>query len=124
MTNSPYASPYAEEIYRIDTPVLVILDTRWVDVSEEARELLSKILCAVHCSLDSVRIVNQETLDLSSLPDVPLKVIAFVKAPKGVAMNEKISTPKTDMVVAEALSVLLADEVAKRKFWAALKTLF
>lgn len=124
MDISPYASPYQEEVYRIESPVLVILDTRWADVTVEARELLSKILSAVNCSLDSVRIVYQETLDLSSLPDVPLKVIAFVKAPKGVAVNEKISTPKTDMVVSEALSVLLADEAAKRKFWAALKTLF
>lgn len=124
MDISPYASPYQEEVYRIESPVLVILDTRWADVTVEARELLSKVLSAVNCSLDSVRIVYQETLDLSSFPDVPLKVIAFVKAPKGVAMNEKISTPKTDMVVSEALSVLLADEAAKRKFWAALKTLF
>ncbi len=124
MDISPYASPYQEEVYRIESPVLVILDTRWAEVSAEARELLSKILSAVHCSLDSVRIVYQETLDLSTLPDVPLKVIAFVKAPKGVAVNEKISTPKTDMVVGGALTVLLADEAAKRKFWAALKTLF
>lgn len=124
MAKAPYASPYAEELYRIETSVLVILDTRWTDVTPEARELLSKILSAVHCSLDSVRIVCQETLDLGSLPDVPLKVIAFVKAPKGVAVNEKISTPKTEMVVADPLSVLLADEVSKRKFWAALKTLF
>lgn len=124
MAKSPYATPYSEEIYRIESPVLVILDSRWADVSAEARELLTKILSAVRLSLDSVRIVYQETLDLSAFPDTPTKVIAFVKAPKGVAINEKISTAKTDMVVAEPLSALLADEASKRKFWAALQTLF
>lgn len=124
MPTSPYSSPYSEEIYRIDSPVLVIFDTRWAEVSPEARELLSKILSAVRLSLDSVRIVYQESLDLSAFPDTPPRVIAFVKAPKGVAINEKISTAKTDMVVAEPLASLLADEAAKRKFWAALQTLF
>jgi hypothetical protein len=68
--------------------------------------------------------VCQEKLDLSAWADMPSILVAFVAPPPGVVLNEKISTPTTEMVITEPLEVLLSDEGVKRKFWGAFRSLF
>jgi hypothetical protein len=115
---------FPEEVYSVRTPLTAILDTPWSALSPECRELLTKILGAVNHSPESVRLVHQDSLDMSSWVEPPARLVAFVTAPKGITQNEKITTPTTEMVVTEPLSTLLGNEAVKRKFWTAFKTLF
>ena len=124
MTDSLFTSTFTEEVYSFRHPLTVVLDKPWREQPEPNREALIKLLAAVGHRPESVRMVHQDTLDLSAWREMPAKLVAFVTPPSGVALNEKISTPTTEMVVTEPLDVLLSDEGVKRKFWAAFRSLF
>lgn len=124
MSYTHFHTTYTEEVYAISEPVTVIIDTPWETVSSECRELLSKILGAVRCSPEMVRIVYQPKLDLTAWQAPPQRLIVFVQPPAGIALYELIQSPKSDMVISEPLSALLTNDASKRKLWEALKTLF
>lgn len=124
MAISPFESTYSEEVYKFRPPLTVILDKPWSEQNAECREALAKLLAAVRHSPESVRMVHQAALDLSAWGDPPERIVAFVSPPKGIAVNEKITTPMSQIVVTEPLPALLANEEIKKKFWAAFKTLF
>ncbi len=123
MRYSLFGTTFHEELYAVSSPVTVIVDVRWSSLSEESVELLTKILFSVRLSPEAVRIVHQPNLDMSSWAELPARLIAFVQPPPGIALYERIVTPKTEMVISEPLSALLANEPAKRRLWVALKTL-
>lgn len=124
MTWTVFGTTFNEEVYDFQPPLTVILEKPWSAQSPQCQEALTKLLSAVRQSPESVRMVTQATLDLSAWADSPARIVAFVPPPKGINTNEKITTPKSEIVVAEPLSVLLANEDLKRKFWAAFRTLF
>ena len=124
MTSSLFSTTYTEEVYSFRPSLVVILDKPWDAQPEANREALVKLLAAVGHRPDSVRMVCQETLDLSAWAEMPSRLVAFVTPPAGVVLHEKISTPTTEMVITEPLDVLLTDEGVKRKFWGAFKSLF
>lgn len=124
MNPSLVAATYPEEIYAFTPSFVVVLDKPWDAQPEANREALIKLLGAVGHRPDSVRMVCQEKLDLSAWAEMPSRLVAFVTPPPGIVLNEKISTPTTDMVITEPLGVLLTDEGVKRKFWTAFKSLF
>lgn len=124
MTPTLFEATYLEEVYAFSPSFVVVLDKPWDAQPEANREALAKLLAAVGHRPDSVRMVCQEKLDLSAWADMPSRLVAFVTPPPGVVLNEKISTPTTEMVITEPLDVLLSDEGVKRKFWAAFKSLF
>lgn len=124
MMSALLTATYPEEIYNFRFPLVVVLNKPWSEQPEANREALVKLLAAVGHSTASVRMVHQEKLDLQAWNDMPERLVAFVPPPAGVAVNEKIVTPTTQMVVTEPLEVLLADEGTKRKFWAAFRSLF
>lgn len=123
MTSTDFTSTYPEEVYAVPSPVTVILDVPWTSLPPEAVELLTKILVAIRTPLEAVRIVHQSNLDMSSWVELPARLIAFIQPPPGLTVYERIQTPTTEMVISEPLSILIADEGAKRKLWNALKTL-
>lgn len=124
MAYGTFETTFEEGIYVIPPPLTVILDRPWSAQPPECKEALTKLLAAVNHSPESVRMVHQEHVDLSDWAEPPSCVVAFVPPIKGVPMNERITTLTTSMVITEPLSVLLANEDTKRKFWAAFKTLF
>ncbi len=123
MTYALIGSTFTEEVYAVSSPVTVIVDVPWSSLAPESTELLTKILIAIKSSTDGVRIVHQANLDMSSWAELPARLIAFVQPPPGITLYERILTPKTEMVISEPLSALVANEPAKRKLWAALKNL-
>ncbi len=123
MTYSLFGSTFSEEVYSVSPAVAVIVDVPWNSLPAESTELLSKILVAIKSTTEGVRIIYQPNLDMSSWAELPTRVIGFVQPPVGIALYERIVTPTTEMVISEPLSVLVASEPAKRKLWAALKTL-
>lgn len=123
MSYTLFDNTFIEEVYAVSSPVTVVIDVPWSSLPPESIELLTKILIAINSSTEGVRIVHQPTLDISSWVELPTRLIAFVQPPPGIALYERIETPKTEMVISETLSVLLASESAKRKLWTALRTL-
>lgn len=119
-----FETTYNEEVYNFRPPLTVILDKPWNDQSPACKEALGKLLAAVGQSLESIRIVHQPVLNLSAWADPPARIVAFVASPKGIAINEKITTPASEILVTEPLELLLDNEEVKRKFWLAFKTLF
>lgn len=124
MTWTVFDTTFNEEVYDFQPLLTVILEKPWAEQSPQCQEALTKLLAAVRQSPESVRMVNQPTLDLSAWAEPPARIVAFVPPPKGINTNEKITTPKSEIVVTEPLSVLLVNEDLKRKFWAAFRTLF
>lgn len=115
---------YDEALYKVNSPVTVVLSTPWKELKPEEVELLSKILSAVKQSLASVKVVNSKRLDLSQWTEKPAQLLGFGIEMPGVAKYEPIVTPETRMVLADALSVLQHDDDLKKKLWLTLKQLF
>lgn len=124
MSYGLFDTTYPEEIYAVTPPLTVVLDKPWSDLPLDCREALIKLLAAVHHSPESVRMICQDHIDLTNWAEPPAKLVAFVPSKKGIPLNERITTPTTEMVITEPLPVLLTNEETKRKFWSAFKTLF
>ena len=115
---------YAEEIYSIPSPVVVVIGVPWSQLTEDQLQLLSKILQAVRLSIDSVRVIFQTSFDSSLWHEKPSKVIAFIEPQKGINSYEIISTGAMAIVFSDPLAQLISDDAGKRKLWSALKSLF
>ena len=115
---------YTEELYRISTPLTVVISVPWSQLPENQRQLLSKILQAIQLGIESVRVVHQLTFDLNELPGKPKHIIGFLPPPKGISAYELYRTDQTTIVFADSLDHLLEDQTSKRKLWDALKQLF
>ncbi|MGE0590547.1 MAG: hypothetical protein AB7O48_18345 [Cyclobacteriaceae bacterium] len=115
---------YDEALYKINSPVTVVLATPWKELKPEEVELLSKILAAVRQSLASVKVVHTKALDLSQWSEKPAHLLGFGIEMPGVAKYDPITTPETRMVLADSLTVLQHDDDLKKKLWLTLKQLF
>lgn len=117
-------SIYLEDLYSIPPLVTIILNQPWAKVTEAERQQLSKILVALALSLDKVRIIYQDEINLNQLPDRPKKVIGFGLALKGVNLFEAIEVESTQIVLSESLQTLLFNDESRKKLWLALKPIF
>lgn len=115
---------FREELYRIKSLPTVVLTKTWSEISETEKELLSKILAALKLSLDKVQIHYQPELKLAALPVKPERVIYFGALPASLSYYELIQTHNLALVAAEDLTILQANEAARKRLWNALKQLF
>ncbi len=119
-----FKSIYGEEVYSITAAVTVIIGVPWIEVKEDQRQLLSKILVAIGQSIESVRLLHLAQFDLSAYHEKPSRIIAFVNAPKGLSSYEIVQTGETSVIFSDSLEILISDDASKRKLWNTLKTLF
>lgn len=119
-----FKTTYEEEIYSFPQPTTVALNSKWTELTEAEVQLLSKILSSVKLSLAAVRIVEVQKLDLSLWSEKPSQLIGFGVTISGVNLYEAITTPHTQLVLAEPLSTLLDDDDKKKRLWIGLKQLF
>jgi len=124
MEGSPTQHIYQEEVYRVKLTTIILLPCPWADVTEAQRQPLEKILLGLGLSLEAVRIVHQTAIDLSAFAEKPERMIIFHTPPKPLALYEVHAIGETQVVFAGGLDIFNQDEVTKRKFWNALKTLF
>lgn len=115
---------YTEDLFLIPTPPTVVIGAPWKDLTDEEKELLSKILDSVKIGMAAVRIVVMAELDLSQWKEKPSKLIGFGIKAHGIAQYELITTPQTQLVLADSLSVLCNNDELKKKLWGSLKQLF
>ncbi|MFM9839438.1 MAG: hypothetical protein ACKVOQ_14310 [Cyclobacteriaceae bacterium] len=118
-----FESTYPEELYLIQPRVTVVIPVGWMEMKEEEKVLLSKILNAVKQSLDSVVIRQQPHLDLSVWAEKPERVLCF-SAAEGLPKFEVLPAQGTSVIVSLPLPELLTNDEAKKKLWAGLKVMF
>jgi hypothetical protein len=118
-----FETTYPEELYLIQPRVTVVIPVAWVEVKEEEKVLLSKILNAVKQSLDSVVIRQQPHLDLSEWAEKPERVLCFSPA-EGLPKFEVLPAQGTSVIVSLPLPELITNDEAKKKLWAGLKVMF
>lgn len=126
MSSASPVSPenlFQEEIYAVDTPVLVVVSD-WQNVNEADRLLLSKILASVKLSMGAVRIVNATSFGLREIPNMsPRYVISFGCRLTDIDKKYEVCSVGTARVVeADALNAL--DDQKKKNLWNALKQIF
>lgn len=115
---------FTEDLYILHSPTTIVINTSWKDLGEKEIELLSKILNSVKLSLAAVRIVEMKSLNLAEWKVKPSRIIGFgIEAP-GVATYEVITTPETQLVLADSLTTLLEEDQLKKRLWISLKQLF
>lgn len=117
-------SLFQEDLYLIPGKVLIILPAEWHNVSQEEKNILSKILAAVKLKPETVQIISRSTVVLESLlPFSPMRIISFgapfhpeVKPYETVLIND------VKVIYADALHIL--DDQKKRNLWLALRSMF
>ncbi len=119
-----FNTTYTEDLYKIPGKNAIAINCKWSAVSIEERELLSKILGAVRLDLAAVQVIFTENLQMSEWVDKPKRLIAFGLTISGVSKYEVITTPETQLVLADSLSELMNDDGLKKKLWQCLKQLF
>jgi hypothetical protein len=118
-----FETTYPEELYLIQPRVTVVIPVAWMEVKEEEKVLLSKILNAVKQSLDSVVIRQQPHLDLSVWAEKPERVLCFSPA-EGLPKFEVLPAQGTSVIVSLPLPELIINDEAKKRLWAGLKVMF
>lgn len=115
---------FQEEIYKINSKLLVVINKEWSEISTDECILLEKILKALKLNLASVQILAKpEFLPNDFRAFAPAKIIAFgSKLKNSQKMYEGIQIEETTVVVADALDQL--DEVKKRNLWLTLRQVF
>ncbi|MEK6783441.1 MAG: hypothetical protein AABY93_17190 [Bacteroidota bacterium] len=124
MTNPFFESTYPEELYVLSPKTFVVISTPWENATEAERQQLVKILAAIKLNLESVRIIVQSELNLSTWIEKPKKVICFSPASSTFKKYEVIEADGTALVLSNPLAELIQDDASKRKLWLALKQLF
>jgi hypothetical protein len=115
---------YQEELYVIPARTLVIIDQPWVDLMEDEKTLLIKILGSVRLSTASVQILERQDLPASDLlPLNPKRVISFgVKIAPVQKSYEYVPVDGMHILIADKLAAL--DDGRKKSLWLALKQMF
>lgn len=127
----------AEEIQELayegnfEKGVLVAFDS--MELSDELKELLFKILDAVGCSLKDIALCNEGTINGASAAQVdalnPSKVIVFGRANHPLMQHKKENyqvemLEDTAYLFVDSLDQINNSKELKKALWGALKTLF
>ena len=117
-------SLYPEELYAIPSPVFVIVNKPWADITENERMVLTRMLVAVKLSLASVQILTKKEFTIQVLVAfAPGKVLAFgATLPSAPKLYEHQVIDGTSLIVSESLDHL--DDVKKKNLWLALRQMF
>lgn len=115
---------FQEEIYSIAAKPVVLLQQPWEALSDEEKQLLTKIIAALKTSLDAIVIKSQPVFDLSTWKQKPSRLIYFGEVPKGIPYYEVVQSDGVALVAAASLKDLLPDDAARKQLWGALKQLF
>jgi hypothetical protein len=115
---------YHEDLYRIQSGVVVILARPWHNILESEKALLTKILGSVRTNVDSVTLLHQ--------PEVSLDSLKAFNASKVLIFGSQLSTEikpyeKAEfgaMAVVKADDLNLLDDLKKKSLWVALKQMF
>ena len=121
MSYSPISQLFQEELYHYTTPVIVVLPKAWDEYHHNEHVLLTKILTSVRVDINTVQIISQPSLKLTSLaPFSPSRVLIF-----GSDTQEDIVSyqpvPAHGFTVIKADDLTQLDDSKKKNLWMALR---
>ncbi len=119
-----FLATYAENLFLISPPPIIILDQPWEAIASTDKILLAKILNAVKQTLNAVTIKHQDSLDLSHWIEKPERIIYFGNPIKGIPLYDPVDAHGTVILASERLINLSQDDEARKKLWQALKKQF
>jgi hypothetical protein len=121
---SVFENLYQEELYSIPPRTMILLNKSWDVVSEEEKNLLSKILGSVKLNAATVQIMTATDTSVTDLLNLnPSKVISFgVKVSPIQKMYENVPLDGISIIVSEPLQAL--DDQKKKSLWVALRQMF
>ncbi len=124
MNQEVFGTTYQEEVFHLRQRPVVVINETWEQLREKERELLTKIISALKISIDSITIVSQPMLDITSFAGKVNKLIYFGELPAGVAPYENLESNGVSFICSQSLSQLLDNEVARKQLWLGLRALF
>ena len=115
---------YPEEIYRIKSKIIIVINRPWSEIADEEIALLKKILAASKLSLASVQVISRTEFSVEDLKIFSPSIIIVFGAELNDSdkMYESLLIEGTTVVVAHELHQL--DEARKRNLWSTLKQVF
>ncbi len=121
---NPLESLFQEELYKLPSPLLIVLSKPWVELTAEELNTLTRMLNAVKLSLASVQIIIRKEFAPEELSAYsPERILAFGSSLKGSsALYENLSIGGISVIISESLSQL--DDAKKKSLWMALKKMF
>ena len=122
--SSPFENLFQEDLYQIPGRTVVVSSKNWIEVTEEERTVLSKMLTAVKLNLASVQILHLQEFSLQDLQAFsPAKVLVFGATIKEVSqLYTNTPVNGTPVIVADSIDKL--DDAKKKSLWLALKQMF
>jgi hypothetical protein len=130
MDSTVFDSIFTEDLYQFTPKVTLVITQAWNELTTEDKIQLTKITETLRQRIDpklnlqAFRVVAAPSLDLSTWPEKPERLIYFGPPVKGLSYYEMIEVNNTRMVLSEALRDLAPNEAARGKLWVALKQLF
>lgn len=119
-----FESVFQEEVYFIKPKLVIVIENPWQSLNEPEIELLKKIIGALKISLESIQLVSQSHLKISSFEKRTNKLIYFGANAGDFANYQTHTFSDITFICSEALSQLLINEVARKQLWAGLKNMF
>ena len=119
-----FDSLFSEQLFAVPVKPTIVVNQSWENIGTDERVLLTKILGALKLSLDSVKVISQPSLDISSWTEKPKHLIYFGPPVRGLVQYEVIEANGVSIVASEGLKDLLQNDAARKKLWQALKAQF
>ncbi len=125
MSNSEvFDTLYQEEIYKVSSPLLIVLGKPWKDLTTDEHTTLSKIMHALNLTMAAVRVIERASFSISELAAFsPTRIVAF-----GANLHSPVNLFETSQI--EGVSVIISepldqlDDAKKKSLWTALKAMF
>jgi hypothetical protein len=119
---TPYL--YQEDLYKVPSPLVIILSRPWHNILEDEKALLAKILGSVRINIDSVTIVYQPNVEWEALAVFnPARVLIFGSQLSGdIKPYENVMLNGIAVIKADDLGNF--DDTKKKSLWVALKQMF
>jgi DNA polymerase III psi subunit len=124
MDQEVFSTTYQEEIFQIKEKPIVVINVTWEQFGSKERELLTKIISALKISIDSITVISQPTLQITSYHNKTNKLIYFGELPVGVSHYEMLESGDLSFICSESLTQLIDNETARKQLWQGLRKLF
>lgn len=120
---------YQEDLYQVEVKPVAIIDKPWALLNDSEQALLIKIIDALklrvnrHLSFGAFRVLHFEEKSLVPWPYLR-QALVFADWSGELEKFEVLQIENCDVIFANSLTALQADEQARQKLWAAMQKMF
>lgn len=115
-------SEFQEELYSIPGALTLVLDSPWVTLPADAREMINN-LCAAVKSRPAPSVIHRTTEELLAASDLPEALVVFGNSLPDIPLHQVTAWKGTQLVVTHPAGALAGNAAAKKELWSALQAL-